>query len=386
MTRAEADARFTALNEVPYQEQAKHFMNVGAPARLKQKIASKESGARRAGCPRVNGERAPPRAPRARAARPLKINLRRQVFWNHPTIDFANDGEKRENLWKYCARFVELDTAAGAGGHDLDEFAAHRFLEKAIKPMTIKELRSELDGIDIDDNKRMSLLEFLVFHHEGASFEALAEYVPSGSPAALALVAAAEAEMVKVKGALEAVTAAAAAAKESADAARGTSAIAKKAAADAAAAADASARAAAALVAEEKAKADAIDAQAVLSTDDSLSTVKRNRAVAQLAILRAEDSQPLRTARITASAAERAARKAAAAATSAAADSANAEGAARSAADAAKAKIAEAHAAVAATATRIEEAKEGAAGSGGADGTFWWLAVWNPNRFKIPST
>ena len=67
MTRAEADARFTALNEVPYQEQAKHFMNVGAPARLKQKIASKESGARRAGCPRVNGEResTPPRAARA---------------------------------------------------------------------------------------------------------------------------------------------------------------------------------------------------------------------------------------------------------------------------------------------------------------------------------
>ena len=114
------------------------------------------------------------------------------MFWNHPTIDLANDGEKRENLWKYCARFVELDTAAGAGGHDLDEFAAHRFLEKAIKPMTIKELRAELDGIDIDDNKRMSLLEFLVFHHEGASFEALAEYVPSGSPAALALVAAAD--------------------------------------------------------------------------------------------------------------------------------------------------------------------------------------------------
>ena len=46
------------------------------------------------------------------------------------------------------------------------------------------------------------------------------------------------------------------------------------------------------LLAVEKQKKDAIDAQEVMTQDASLSTVKRNRAIAQLAILKAEDSQP----------------------------------------------------------------------------------------------
>ena len=37
--------------------------------------------------------------------------------------------------------------------------------------MTIKDLRVQLAEIEIDDNNRMSLLEFLVFHHGGASWD-----------------------------------------------------------------------------------------------------------------------------------------------------------------------------------------------------------------------
>ena len=37
--------------------------------------------------------------------------------------------------------------------------------------MTIKDLRVQLAEIEIDDNNRMSLLEFLVFHYGGASWD-----------------------------------------------------------------------------------------------------------------------------------------------------------------------------------------------------------------------
>jgi hypothetical protein len=36
-----------------------------------------------------------------------------------------------EQIWKWTAQFVELDHEKKAEGCDLDEFNAHRFLEKA---------------------------------------------------------------------------------------------------------------------------------------------------------------------------------------------------------------------------------------------------------------
>ena len=50
--------------------------------------------------------------------------------------------------------------------------------------MTIKDLRVQLAEIEIDDNNRMSLLEFLVFHYGGASWDALLDWEPSASPRA----------------------------------------------------------------------------------------------------------------------------------------------------------------------------------------------------------
>jgi len=75
--------------------------------------------------------------------------------------------------------------------------------------------------------------------------------------------------------------------------------------------------------------------------------------------LKSEDSQPLRTARITAGAAERKAKKAAKKAATAAAEAAATE----KTADDAVQKIA----------SDIEEAKASMAGGGSEEGTFWWL-------------
>ena len=43
--------------------------------------------------------------------------------------------------------------------------------------MTIKDLRVQLAEIEIDDNNRMSLLEFLVFHYGGASWDLCANQI-----------------------------------------------------------------------------------------------------------------------------------------------------------------------------------------------------------------
>jgi len=70
-------------------------------------------------------------------------------------------GERRqsagEKVWEFAHHFQDLDKTAG--GNALDEFQAHRFLEKAIRPMTIQDLRRQLAEIEVDNNKRLSLAE-----------------------------------------------------------------------------------------------------------------------------------------------------------------------------------------------------------------------------------
>lgn len=45
------------------------------------------------------------------------------AFWK----EYSNDAEK---IWVYTWKFIELDFEKGKEGSDLDEFNAHRFLEK----------------------------------------------------------------------------------------------------------------------------------------------------------------------------------------------------------------------------------------------------------------
>ena len=165
--------------------------------------------------------------------------------------------------------------------------------------LTVKDMRTALKAIDIDFNRMMSITEFLVYHYKltEGDWVYLVNWVPTGSAAQRAMMEKLQAQMADAQEKLRASTEAAEAAKAAAD--------------ESEAAAKEQAEATKALEAQEQAKADAIDAQEKLSNDESLSTVKRNKAKAQCAILKAEDSQPLRTARITQGAAERKAKKAA---------------------------------------------------------------------------
>jgi len=51
-------------------------------------------------------------------------------------------------------------------GNDLDEFEAHKFLESLGETLTIISLREKLREIDVDNNNRMALVEYLMFKYK----------------------------------------------------------------------------------------------------------------------------------------------------------------------------------------------------------------------------
>jgi len=59
------------------------------------------------------------------------------------------DEKKCERVWTYVQKFVELDLKQKEKGSDLDEFAAHRFLEKFGETLTVKKLRKYLKALDV---------------------------------------------------------------------------------------------------------------------------------------------------------------------------------------------------------------------------------------------
>ena len=89
--------------------------------------------------------------------------------------------------------------------------------------------------------------------------------------------------------------------------------------------------------------------------------------------MKSEDSQPLRTARITAGATERKAKKAAKAAAAAAEVAATAKVASEVAAVTAEEAMDAADKAVAELTSQLEAAKAACAGDGCEEGTFWWM-------------
>eukprot|EP00727_Mastigamoeba_balamuthi_P008630 m51a1_g439 hypothetical protein (736) ;mRNA; r:71195-76891 len=119
-------------------------------------------------------------------------------FWD----EFGGQAEK---IWKFVECFVALDPER-TNGHDLDEFWSHKFLEGLGETMTAIELRERLRQIDVDNNKRMSLIEYLIFSFSKSAHDVLT--APQGSnkeemDAAQAMVDAAQAALDEVMRRLE---------------------------------------------------------------------------------------------------------------------------------------------------------------------------------------
>jgi len=99
------------------------------------------------------------------------------AFWKE-------SGDQAETIWQYTQKIVELDTQKGKNGSDLDEFNAHRFLEHMGETKRVVELRESLRSIDLDFNKRMALIEYLLYKYKQTIKELLSR--PQGESEELA--------------------------------------------------------------------------------------------------------------------------------------------------------------------------------------------------------
>jgi len=79
-----------------------------------------------------------------------------------------------------------LRFAPSSDASDLDEFQAHRFLEKKNETLTVVELRSFLNELDIDKNKRLAFIEYLLYKHKKTLVQLFTPPPGGPSPAALA--------------------------------------------------------------------------------------------------------------------------------------------------------------------------------------------------------
>ena len=247
------------------------------------------------------------------------------AYWSEPTLAVGKDQEKLEKVYTACLLMEKLDKKLGKEGTKLDEFESHLFLEKTEGALSAHEMRDALSAIDIDFDKKTSLMEFLIYMFQIKNWPYVATFVGGASPEDQRALEQAKAGMNKATAALEDSKAKedaahkaaeeAAAAKEAADEeqviAEKAAASSKQAESELAEAKAEAEKALAELQEEEEKRASEIAKQKTMSEDESLSTVKENRALAMLKILESEDPQPLRTAKITQEAAVRKVDKAA---------------------------------------------------------------------------
>lgn len=335
-----------------------------------------------------------------------KNHMEQAIWWLN---GFWDDGAKDycEEIWGYTHKFMAMEQGTDQirygkkmkefeYGCDLDEMKSHHILESMGETMTVMELRKHLKALDLDNNKRMAISEYLLDKYKKTPQELVKAPQGDVDPAELAAaVAACDAASDALAKASDEAEAAAAALEASVKAA--------------AAAAEAKAEADTKLEASQKAEAEVKAAEAELQAsvdeiknleqtkadkiakfnalidDPSTGGVKRGRAVQEKAALEAEDELPLRKAKITQTAAlkrvtklrvkaEESTAAASAAATAAAeakdaSDKASAEAAtAKEAADKAKA---EADTAMAAAQAALDNLKS--KGGGSPQGKLWWM-------------
>lgn len=202
--------------------------------------------------------------------------------------------EEAENIFKYYQLISSLDQDKKEAGCQLDQFGAQQFLEKLGETLTGQALRAQ---VDIRKEKHhVSLLEYLIFKY-GGSAETLVSKPQGGGDMGPKIDAASKSleemqeSMTKLKTQLEELT---------------VKLEEQKKAEDALAAAEAEQQAALdALRAEKDAHQKKLDDLEKASQDDSLSTVKRNKAANEFQQLKSEDPLPVRKAEISQEAALR---------------------------------------------------------------------------------
>lgn len=313
--------------------------------------------------------------------------------------------EKAEDVWNIVHMFLEvqLDRKVRYGKKldvfeeesDLEEHRAHRLLELMGETQTVMALRKRLSALDIDNNHRMAIAEFLLDRYKKTPTEVVDSPQGTVDPAKLAVAQEACDAAAEASGNAADEAAAAAKALEASIKAAEEAAEAKKNAEDALAASEAATAKVKAAEAElqasideisalEKAKTDKIAKCQAIIDDPSTGVVKKGRAASEKEQILAEDPLPLRKAKITQQAALKKVTKARVIAEEEEAKSkaaAEAAAAAKEAADAAakaaeEAKNASDEAQKVAEATLVEaqnQLNELKKGGGTPNGKIWWM-------------
>jgi len=207
-----------------------------------------------------------------------------------------------ENIWKFAQKFIELDQKKGQG-NDLDEFYSHKFLESLGETLTVMALRERLRQIDVDNNNRMALIEYLMFKYS-KSVEQVVNAPQSDNKEELELaqrkVDAAQKAFAEMQSRLEEQKQALESQKKAEEGARKAEALAK----------EAENENKAALAELHKQEEDYKNRIAALEKASQEGTVvQKNKAANELAQLKGEDPLPLRKAKITQESAVRKAEK-----------------------------------------------------------------------------
>ena len=101
------------------------------------------------------------------------LGCQANVFLKAFVLDFS--GQKFEEVLDIAAQFSRY-LPPSSGRSDLEEAVAHQFLEKRGETVTAAALREQLKIIDVDNNHRLSFLEYALFRFQktpGAFFTEL---------------------------------------------------------------------------------------------------------------------------------------------------------------------------------------------------------------------
>jgi hypothetical protein len=91
-------------------------------------------------------------------------------------------GSDAELLFKWYSLFIELDTENKDNGNALDEFQAHRFVEKLGNVMTVVEFRETFKKMDLSFDKKISLIEYCCYHFKSTPQAFVAKNPPVDPP------------------------------------------------------------------------------------------------------------------------------------------------------------------------------------------------------------
>ena len=123
------------------------------------------------------------------------------VFFCVPLVADDEMLPQSEFLWK-CVQTMNNISKDKAKGAELDELEAHRFLEHLGETLTVAEMRARLREIDVDFNRKVAMIEYLMQKFNKGVAETLS--APQGEASAGA-VAEAEAMVNAAQQAFEAV-------------------------------------------------------------------------------------------------------------------------------------------------------------------------------------